>query len=584
MGVLGAEHAQVSDLVNTLNKKHLKQLETQHVQIKQTLEAHLDMFRDVLEAAVDRWSVEQGLETGASTGSSFSLEVDGSEMDRFSTVAVPLGTLQEQKEPVRSSVPGANEDHLKRWRSEYNMQKLKDDFDHRQNSVACGKNVFSSFWDEWSTRTRSLTLRIARKRLHFRRVNKFVGSNVFQTAVCCLILMNALFIGISSDHILRMALENYAHGEGGNENSIWVLFTGKSVWIFVSEAFFTSAFLVELVLRLMAYEGEFFVGPHWGWNLFDMTVTLSSIVEVTLAQVSVNFSHMRVVRITRLLRSFRVFHFLQLAPFVRSLRLMMLAIVKSVVPFIWAVLILLIVIFVFSVVFVHGVAEYVSTAPREDPLIDEIRVYLGSMAMTLLTMFMSISGGVDWWTVAQTLLEISTVYLFIFLLFILLSVLAVMNIITGIFVKEALEMASRDHDLQLQLELEENRSLLMRLKKLFREMDTDGTGCVSIQDFENYLQMNDVRVLFSQIGLEVSDALSFFKILDVDGSNELGLEEFVMGCMRFKGRANRMDLEVMLMDTKKLMRKLTKMHETFYEHLLQIDKNVVVLVDSIDGS
>ena len=40
----------------------------------------------------------------------------------------------------------------------------------------------------------------------------------------------------------------------------------------------------------------------------------------------------------------------------------------------------------------------------------------------------------------------------------------------------------------------------------------------------------------------------------------------------------------MLMDTKKLMRKLTKMHETFYEHLLQIDKNVVVLVDSIDGS
>ena len=89
--VLGAEHAQVSDLVNTLNKKHLKQLETQHVQIKQTLEAHLDMFRDVLEAAVDRWSVEQGLETGASTGSSFSLEVDGSEMDRFSTVAVPLG-------------------------------------------------------------------------------------------------------------------------------------------------------------------------------------------------------------------------------------------------------------------------------------------------------------------------------------------------------------------------------------------------------------------------------------------------------------------------------------------------------------
>eukprot|EP00450_Noctiluca_scintillans_P037348 CAMPEP_0194544528 /NCGR_PEP_ID=MMETSP0253-20130528/87718_1 /TAXON_ID=2966 /ORGANISM="Noctiluca scintillans" /LENGTH=56 /DNA_ID=CAMNT_0039391429 /DNA_START=1 /DNA_END=171 /DNA_ORIENTATION=- len=48
-----------------------------------------------------------------------------------------------------------------------------------------------------------------------------------------------------------------------------------------------------------------------------------------------------------------------------------------------------------------------------------------------------------------------------------------------------------------------------------------------------------------------------------------------MGCMRFKGRANRMDLEVMLMDTKKLMRKLAKMNEKFAERLGKIEHAVV---------
>jgi len=344
-------------------------------------------------------------------------------------------------------------------------------------------------------------------------------------------------------------------------------------WVLGAELFFTSTFVLEICLRVLALEGEFFVGQEAGWNVFDLVLTMSTVAELGLVGMRVDLSFMRVIRITGIVRSFRVFSFLRMVPLMRSLRLMTLAIVKSIVPFVWAVLILLEVIFVFGVIIAHGVAEHMISSGAA--ISEDVRIYLSSMSMTMLSLFMSVSGGVDWWTLGSILLDVSTGYLFLFLFFILFTVLAVLNIITGIFVKEAQEMASKDHHVQLQQELEGNRQLLTSLKEIFHRMDERNTGFVSLFDFERTMLHEDVRLRFAQVGLDIQDATSFFKVLDQDDSEELSIEEFVMGCMRFKGRANRMDLEVMLMDTKKLMKKMAKMQEKFSQRLTTIESAVV---------
>merc|ERR1712136_361587 len=114
------------------------------------------------------------------------------------------------------------------------------------------------------------------------------------------------------------------------------------------------------------------------------------------------------------------------------------------------------------------------------------------------------------------------------------------NIITGIFVKEAMDMAHLDRD----------------LKVLFERIDADGGGTMSLEEFEAHMESDELRVLFSLIGLDVEDAVSFFKVLDVDGSNELQIEDFVTGCMRHKGNST-MDLECSVMDIKKMVKKHT---------------------------
>lgn len=260
---------------------------------------------------------------------------------------------------------------------------------------------------------------------------------------------------------------------------------------------------------------------------------------------------------------------------------MLIAITTSAVPFFWAVCILLILVFISSVIFVNGVAEYIRSARVGDPLVEDMEAFFGNMPMALTTLFMTVSGGVDWWDVGFLLSQISNVYLLTFLCFLLIAMLAVLNVITGIFVKEALESAEKDRDLRLQLELEENRYLLLKLNSFFQQMDTQKTGLVSLEQFEGFLRIDDVRILFQQIGLDVADAISFFKILDVDGSKELSIEEFVMGCMRFKGKANRVDFEIAILDSKKMIFRLAKAQERLYEKMRKIDRNVsVLLVDN----
>uniref|UniRef100_A0A7S1FKU2 EF-hand domain-containing protein n=1 Tax=Noctiluca scintillans TaxID=2966 RepID=A0A7S1FKU2_NOCSC len=461
---------------------------------------------------------------------------------------------------------GTVDSHTSDWvRRAYRTSLMKLKVDLRNS----GSN--RSLWMQICSSCSGVSRSISRRRCNFTRLGVLVRRPWYQCAISMLVVLNCVAIGQVSDYTVQAVLRNHYEGTSNEQ---------RPIHMDIMDAFFVIAFAMELTLRVLASEGEFLVGPQWRWNMFDTLITLSSGVELAFTHAPINFTYLRVVRVTTLFRSFRVFHFFRLAPFIRSLRLMLLAISTSLVPFIWAVCILLILVFISSVIFVNGVAEYVRDAEVGDSLVDDMQAFFGSMPMSLLSLFMTISGGVDWWEVGFLLSKISTVYLLTFLCFLSVSMLAVMNVITGIFVKEALESAEKDRDLQLQLELEENRYLLLKLHSFFQDMDASDTGRVTLQQFEGYLAIDDVRILFQQIGLEVSDAVSFFKILDVDGSEELSIEEFVMGCMRFKGKASRLDFEVALLESKRIMVRLGKAQEVFLEWLRRIDNNVCVLLQT----
>eukprot|EP00416_Gambierdiscus_australes_P008352 CAMPEP_0171130810 /NCGR_PEP_ID=MMETSP0766_2-20121228/121578_1 /TAXON_ID=439317 /ORGANISM="Gambierdiscus australes, Strain CAWD 149" /LENGTH=62 /DNA_ID=CAMNT_0011594071 /DNA_START=1 /DNA_END=186 /DNA_ORIENTATION=+ len=62
---------------------------------------------------------------------------------------------------------------------------------------------------------------------------------------------------------------------------------------------------MELLLRFLAEEVYFFVGRHWKWNLFDLTIVLSSAVEILSNFSGPNLKFMRVLRPLRVIRSIK---------------------------------------------------------------------------------------------------------------------------------------------------------------------------------------------------------------------------------------------------------------------------------------
>ena len=316
------------------------------------------------------------------------------------------------------------------------------------------------------------------------------------------------------------------------------------------------SFAVELLLRLVAHEGRFCFGEGGYWNMFDAVLVATSFVDMYLVATNLNLTFMRVLRLIRIVRALRMVRLLRFAGAMKSMRLMILAIIQSAGPLLIASFVLMMVIFIFAVVVLNGVAGYVEGAHSDDAYVDSMQVYFCSMPMTLLTLFMSITGGLSWWEVQRLLLEVHVVYGLLFVCFISIMLLAVLNIITGIFVNDALEMAASDQDVMMQAEQEMKLDQVKKLRQLFDRFDSNEKSVLTLGDFESHIRDPEVQVILGMLGLDISEAPAFFKLLDVDKSGEVEIDEFVMGCLNLKGKTKMMDMEVTVQDTRRMVKKL----------------------------
>merc|ERR1712136_295511 len=280
-----------------------------------------------------------------------------------------------------------------------------------------------------------------------------------------------------------------------------------------------------------------------------------SVTEMVLLVAMDDATVVWMLRVFRMTRALRMIHLLKFTV-LRSLRLMLLAIFRSCGLLLWAVLLLLVIKYLFAIMFLQGLANYAGKADQNDPNMETMKTLFFSLPQALLTLFMSVTGGLSWWEVEHLLLSVHSSFGFIFILFVLVTMFAAFNIITGVFVSDAIGMARMDQDMKMQAAIEKNKQHMELFKALFSALDVDGNGEVSWQEFEKRMNDPDVKLLFAKVGLSVSDAINFFALLDVDGSTSLEIDEFVMGCMRFKNNVGTVDVECSIVETKQMLSKL----------------------------
>merc|ERR1711953_1553426 len=85
-------------------------------------------------------------------------------------------------------------------------------------------------------------------------------------------------------------------------------------------------------------------------------------------------------------------------------------------------------------------------------------------------------------------------------------------------------------------------------------MGQEKNGQITKPAFKAQLLREEVQAFFRVHDIDVSDAQSFFDILDVDRTGYVEIDEFVIGCARFKGAATSIEMRNMLRENRRMAR------------------------------
>jgi hypothetical protein len=277
---------------------------------------------------------------------------------------------------------------------------------------------------------------------------------------------------------------------------------------------------------------DFIFGELQVWNIFDTVVVSCQVVEQMMTFImdctSAKLTTLRSLRLLRIIRVVRVVRVLHLF---EELRQIVGSMMSSFGVLMWSLVILFLVIYLFSVVFLQFILDAGHRADSEN-----LKYYFASLPRTIFTMFESIVGGVNWDDVASPLIaDVSPILGVFFSIYVAASMFAIMNMLTGVFVEKAMICVREDTDFKLATQI----------RDLFFDED-DEENEIDWDCFSEKTKTKVMRAYLQDLNINISEAEGLFDLLDVDSSGSVSSMEIVDGCLRLRGPARALDLALLM--------------------------------------
>lgn len=390
-------------------------------------------------------------------------------------------------------------------------------------------------------------------------VSELIRTPLFDNIVGSIILLNAAVIGCQTDYNAREQTDHVP------------------LVFYIFEQFFAAWFTLELVLRIYVFKCRFFkpCSEGWVWNYFDFFVVMAQLLEVFFELVarssSIDAGNFRVLRVLRILRLVRILRVVRVLHLISELRTIVSSIVGSFRSLVWVVVLLLLMIYIVAVFFTQSITDVVVELKKDGKSFDKdeglttLTEYFGSLGRAILSLWQAMSGGLDWDTLAWPLFkDISITTGFAFAAFIAFALLALMNVVTGVFVQTAL-LSARE---------EEDSFMASQIIALFNIADKDGSATISWQEIVESLDDPQMAKEWKSIGVQAADARYLFKLLDLEGKGEVAFEEFMGGCLRLSGGAKAIDVLTIMQEARKNEDKSEQNWEALTTALVDVHETV----------
>lgn len=335
-------------------------------------------------------------------------------------------------------------------------------------------------------------------------------SPFFDQAIGLVIFANAVTIGLESS----ARVERWS-------DSITVPLT-------MLEHAFLCVYTIEVLLRFFVFSWQCLVDT---WVKFDCFLVfigvLSNWVLPSISFDAASLGPFMVLRLMRLLRLARTF---KLIVTVRNLWLLVRSLLDSFGTMVYTVLLLLIMLYIFACISMELITlSPANIGPDPDPAFQElVDEYFPSLGITMVTLtqfvcFDSISSIYKPFIMIDPLAPLLAIY---FSSAVVVIGIVLMNLITAVVVNSALEQAGKDKDALLHFEEKERKNLVKDLKKMFKRLDEDDSGHVTLDEL-SHIRRDDRASLTRAAGC--SDLAEIFHAVDPDGNGAVSIDDFCDG-------------------------------------------------------
>eukprot|EP00441_Pelagodinium_beii_P027974 CAMPEP_0197658806 /NCGR_PEP_ID=MMETSP1338-20131121/45457_1 /TAXON_ID=43686 ORGANISM="Pelagodinium beii, Strain RCC1491" /NCGR_SAMPLE_ID=MMETSP1338 /ASSEMBLY_ACC=CAM_ASM_000754 /LENGTH=587 /DNA_ID=CAMNT_0043235461 /DNA_START=49 /DNA_END=1812 /DNA_ORIENTATION=+ len=371
---------------------------------------------------------------------------------------------------------------------------------------------------------------------------KLTNALFFKTLSIAAIGANTIYLAVAADFNVK---NSYRRLQGLEQEEHWI----------IPDIIFTSWFIIEVLMKMGADGIDFFKGEDQGWNLFDIALVSESLFSVITTLLywpnglGVGLSFLRIFRVFRLVRVVKV---VRSVPALARLRTMIFAILNSFVDLLWAFLVVILILLVFGIIFASPVGSFFDAVDITDASqlaeAADMQVLFGDMLESMISLWSAVSGGNDWMTYGEQIRKLpnGALYFAIFNFYIAFCVVGLFNVVTGVFVDSA--VCCRTADEVVQGYIEDLKNTTSEIKSFFKNADSDGSGTLSLSEFQHHMKDPAVKAYFSGLDIDPEEADTIFTILDADQNCELVIDELVNGTMKLKGAATKLDLMTLMYD------------------------------------
>lgn len=334
---------------------------------------------------------------------------------------------------------------------------------------------------------------------HQRWIAVVIGHRTFEAALGLMVCFSLMLAIIDSDHRAR-----------GSE---------APVWCKTSERILLLGYCIEMTLRIYLLRLHLFTTPL---NVIDFSVVAVDAILLLLGLAIEELPNVGFMRVLRLLKLSRAFHLVRAQP---QLYILVEGLLGSMQTIFYGSVFIAVAITIYSILaveFLHPLADVYGEDCARCP-----RAF-ASVFESMCTMFQTIVVGDSWGDFFLPLFERYPATMLPNLFFFAIINFGIMNLIMAVIVDSAAQARIQNTKVVADEKAAEFETCKKKLVKMCKEMDTDGSGNLTIDEmmsgYESHVQF---RNLISSMDVSKEDIKFVFSILDEDKSGDVGYTEFM---------------------------------------------------------